>query len=877
MTAANQSENQLAGQLLIEKFNCKACHAASESQAKWLSPMRAPILDDIGNRASAQWLTKFLSAPDKSLPGTRMPDVLHGLPDSEKQSSAESLTHYLLSKKRGLFKQVMPDRAAVTRGEKLFHEVGCMACHAPQNVEGDQHAFPVSAPLPRMSEKYSFEGLRRFLLDPLACRPSGLMPSLKLTDNEATDISHYLLRNTRVAAAVELSVFKGRIHGLEDIDGSDLVVSRTSAVDSISVDPTLRDRGTPMRFTSNFKLEEAGEYTFYLSASGASRLAVSGGWIAGEDSWNRQRVDATVKKKLNAGWHAIKVDYVHRGNQQPSLKLEWEGPGITRQVIPSERLHVDRDEKPAPAAFVVDATKSAAGKLLYEQMNCAACHETKPMAKAPMSLAKLGTDAKGCLADRPDAKVPAFKLSASEQKSIIASIIALNRADLTAPTDRQRIEHSMALLNCVSCHARDGIGGVAEARNKYFTSSGEDLGDEGRIPPKLDGVGNKLKVAWLDKVLAQGGSVRPYYNTRMPQFGKDNIGHLAAAFVAVDRQPEPLPTVPDNAVAQKEAGRKMVGTDGGLSCIACHQFNRQPAQTMQIIDLASASERLNEDWFSKFMLDPNRFHPGTRMPAFWPDGKSPLPSLLDGNTNRQLSAIWTYLADGPAAKFPAGLSRQNVEIVIGGEAYVYRGKLWEAGFRAVAVGYPGQRNLAFDAEEMRLSLLWKGRFLNAAPHWQSQGMGQIRPLGTDVFIFPHGSPMAVLSDEKSAWPKETSKELGMKFRGYQLDTLKRPTLLYSFNQADIEDFLEPIIGQDNIGTGFHRTLKFTGTLPTSFYFCVARGNITTDKSGSYRVKNSMSITIKSNVRPVLRGSADEQELLLPVNIENKTVEINYVW
>ena len=87
----------------------------------------------------------------------------------------------------------------------------------------------------------------------------------------------------------------------------------------------------------------------------------------------------------------------------------------------------------------------------------------------------------------------------------------------------------------------------------------------------------------------------------------------------------------------------------------------------------------------------------------------------------------------------------------------------EAGYRALAVGYPGQLNAAFDAEEMRLSLLWRGRFLNAGPHWTIQGMGLIRPLGTDVMVFPHGSPLAVLADANAPWPAEASKTLGMKF------------------------------------------------------------------------------------------------------------------
>ena len=414
-------------------------------------------------------------------------------------------------------------------------------------------------------------------------------------------------------------------------------------------------------------------------------------------------------------------------------------PGHRREGVPSSKLRSEREAVSGPAAFVVDATKAAAGRALYEQLRCAACHEAKPVESAPLALSALH-DEKGCLAETLNANAPDFHLVAPQRTALRAAIASLKRSD-TPPSSQQRLAMTLATFNCTACHMRDGVGGVAAERDPFFTSNVPDTGDEGRLPPRLDGVGNKLQPAWLTKVLVDGASVRPSLDTRMPQFGAENVGFLPELLVALDRKPDNLPHADDAVEVQKEAGRKIVGTSG-LSCIVCHRFNGQAAQTFQAIDLTTVSQRLNQDWFNKFLLDPNRYHPGTRMPAFWPGGKSLLESLLGGDTARQHAALWTYLSDGPRAKFPEGLSRQGVELVVGGEAVVYRGKLWEAGFRAIAIGYPGQLNAAFDAEEMRLSLLWRGRFLNAGPHWNVQGMGQIHPLGTDVVIFPHGSPMA---------------------------------------------------------------------------------------------------------------------------------------
>ena len=860
------------GHLLLGELNCTACHAPTERQSAWLSPKTAPRLTDLASRTSAAWLQHYLAAPHESLPATTMPDVLHALPPAERAAAAEALTHHLLSPARPPFRRVMPDRAAVARGEGLYHRVGCVACHAPQNPATNVlHAVA----LPRMAEKWSLDGLRRFLRDPLALRPAGRMPALQLTDAEAADLAHYLLRETKVPAPLEVAHFRGRVRSLDELDAAEL--ARTGPAQAFNLDAMGRDRGYALRFSGWLQVERAGDYTFHFAATGASRLAIDGKWLAGEDSWRREKVEAKIPLPLAAGLHAVTVDYVQRGPKDPALKLEWEGPGVPREIIPSIRLRSEREPGTEPPPFPVDPAKAAHGRALYAELNCAACHDPQPSPRPTPALAAL-QPARGCLAETPPATAPNFHLAPAQRAALRESLASLNAPNLPAPSPQQRVAHTLSSLYCLACHARDGVGGVPPDRDAFFTSNGDDLGDEGRLPPKLDGVGDRLRPAWLSNVLAQGVSVRPYFNTRMPQFGATNVSHLADLFVALDRRPQPLTPVPasDTPDAQRDAGRKLTGTDG-LSCIACHRFNHQPAHALQVIDLTTTAERLNEDWFRQFLRDPNRFHPATRMPAFWPDGKSLLPALLGGDTDRQHAALWTYFADGPRAKFPEGLSRQNLELIVGGEAVVYRGKLWEAGFRAVAVGYPGQLNAAFDAEEMRLALLWRGRFLNVGAHWGSQGMGQIRPLGTEVVVFPHGPPLAVLADANAPWPGETSKAPGLKFRGYQIDPLKRPTLLYAFQNVGVEDFLTP--SEADGKAALRRLVRFTDPPPDGLHFRLATGKLTPSGDNTWRLDNTLTLRVHSSTPPILRGDGDQQELLLPVRTrDGKTqLEVEYVW
>ena len=74
----------------------------------------------------------------------------------------------------------------------------------------------------------------------------------------------------------------------------------------------------------------------------------------------------------------------------------------------------------------------------------------------------------------------------------------------------------------------------------YLVSDEPELGDNARRPPHLDGVGGKLRRTWLENVLHDGASVRPYMRTRMPVFGAENVAHLAALFEEVDATEEPL-------------------------------------------------------------------------------------------------------------------------------------------------------------------------------------------------------------------------------------------------------------------------------------------------------------------------------------------------
>ena len=123
--------------------------------------------------------------------------------------------------------------------------------------------------------------------------------------------------------------------------------------------------------------------------------------------------------------------------------------------------------------------------------------------------------------------------------------------------------------------------------------------------------------------------------------------------------------------------------------ISCRNFSikrmraRKPA-----VDLATAGERLKWDWFRRYLLDPQSLRPGTRMPAFWPNGVAANHDILDGDPEKQIFAIWAYLARKNFTDLPNGLVQGKQEIVADKEAVIYRNFIAGAGSRAIGVGYP---------------------------------------------------------------------------------------------------------------------------------------------------------------------------------------------
>ena len=420
----------------------------------------------------------------------------------------------------------------------------------------------------------------------------------------------------------------------------------------------------------------------------------------------------------------------------------------------------------------LDVKRVAAGRKAVITARCAACHDLpKDVAAAPVALKK--TEG-GCL-DAEHTKGPRYQLSVAQRASL--KLFLVKKDDPAAP--KLAAVLTLQALNCVACHERDGQGGPDAARKPYFQGD-HNLGDTGRYPPPLTGIGGKLRPEWLAKVLAGENRVRPYLQVKMPQYGAATADLAKLLGIADARAALKFEGGDDTA------GRKLMGTQGGAGCITCHRWGDRPSLGIQGPDLSNIAARLQESWLREYLINPAAYRAGTLMPSFWPAGKSFNPAILGGDTDKQIASIFKFVesANGEPEGFPQNRNGEY-EIVPQDRPVVQRTFVEGVGVRALLVGFPTGVHLAYDGEHGGPALMWSGRFFDAYTTWFSR---------FPIFEKPPGEKIL-------AWPKSSDG----RFLGYRLDVQGNPTFLYEQYGVKLEETFE------GIEHGLRRTITWAPT------------------------------------------------------------------
>ncbi|MEM9588624.1 MAG: cytochrome oxidase, partial [Planctomycetota bacterium] len=472
---------------------------------------------------------------------------------------------------------------------------------------------------------------------------------------------------------------------------------------------------------------------------------------------------------------------VRHSGRMPNLKLTPDEAGDIAAYLLGGEASKELPESVADSALVEQ------GKRDFFRLRCNACHTTgdhaPPSTSGPVTLPwdQLDWSAQSNCLTEPHAAMPRYQLD-DKQRLAITLVFSGSVAEKARWSPEDVLQLRLLQLNCLQCHVRDELGGVGRERQDYFeTVRRVDLGDEGRLPPPLTHVGRKLTGQRMRDVLRdRHAMLRPHMTIRMPRIDLRHIDELADQFAHVDRAGDH--GFPTSAVAATQAsdvsydqlvtaGRQLMD----VGCVQCHAFSGNTLPGVVGVELNDINQRVRQEWFESFLLDPGKLKSRTRMPSFFPDGKSQYPGVLGGDPALQIRAMWAYLSQLPHTPLPSSIldaRSADYELRPREKPILLRTFMDDAGTHAIAVGGIQGVHYAYDAERGLPATAWRGRFLNAQGTWFVRFSPPAQPLGGDVVRLP----TLQLGDAESVM-----------FGGYTVNSMGIPTFLLRCRDWTITD------------------------------------------------------------------------------------------
>lgn len=185
------------GRRLAQTYGCIDCHKiAGFSDARLGEHWKVgPSLQHIQSKLNKDWIIRWLHNPRSFRNSTKMPSVFHlsntsSPEDSQRNDVAiASIAAYLLKNSQPVALTEPPVEGDIQRGERLVKEVGCLGCHSAAGV----NVSDFGPPLTGLGSKVSPAWLYSWLKDPKHYSRDTRMPNLRLSEQEAADITRYLL------------------------------------------------------------------------------------------------------------------------------------------------------------------------------------------------------------------------------------------------------------------------------------------------------------------------------------------------------------------------------------------------------------------------------------------------------------------------------------------------------------------------------------------------------------------------------------------------------------------------------------------------------------------------------------------------------------
>jgi mono/diheme cytochrome c family protein len=515
----------------------------------------------------------------------------------------ESLTHTATPE--------LKKTAQLRVGRELFLDHRCFKCHTDAKLaDAAVPELKMDAPaLEGIGSRRHYDWMARWILDPKSLRPTAQMPKLLAGPNakaDAESIAAYLASmKTGGEITIAETVYRTRqnelAEGENQAPNSDAkpIYERLHCIGCHN--PPDATEPDPLKLSQKRIAEKFpnGKLAAFLRAPEAHY------------SWTRM----------------------------PNFHLS------TKEAKELEEWLFAAAPKPTLIAAPTDAAMIERGRKLVQTTGCLNCHGLKleNQFRAPAldvlhtrHLKERGkTPAGDCLGSTPLANYG----FTPEERAALEQFTVAGFDSLARHVPAEFAERQARSLNCVACHGQIEL-----------------------VPP-FEPLGGRLKPEWAAKFI--GGDIphkirydahpkgEPWVAARMPAF-KSRAHDLAVGLAQQHGYAPKSAAEPPPDAALAEIGRKLVGKDGGFSCVSCHGVGSLLAMEVfesEGVNLAYSAERLLPHYYRRWVRAPTSIDPQTKMPVYFDEGKSPLTDVLGGDAEKQINAIWEYLRLGD--KMPA--------------------------------------------------------------------------------------------------------------------------------------------------------------------------------------------------------------------------------
>ena len=481
----------------------------------------------------------------------------------------------------------------LNQGRYLLSRYGCVHCHTVKLSDGTTMKATDDPPsLSHIADKTTREWIYAWMKDPQPYSATATMPNFKFSDEDARDISAFLIANSTPIA------------------GDTVVISQKA-----SSDPSAG----------------ASLYGESFCASCHAVQNAAGNMVGGDLGPELTHIGNKVKPEWLQAWLKNPRTY-DPPTEMPHYRF-------TDQQIATLSSFLEAKSDPDLLANVhVDSATGeqiAHGKRLVTDYGCTSCHEIsgikKPENFAP-ELSRIGSKPitqliflPGMAHDLPDyiagkirtprafatgLKMPQYTFSPAQIDALTTALLSLNERSHTLPPSLMvattpesnyqpagRAGQLMHDLACFSCHRINGHGGD--------------------MAPDLSWEGSAVQRTWLGDFLKNPNTLRPALIRRMPKFNLSDqeIGELTDYMMTVyqsstiDRDSMPLSGYTQ---VQVEQGKQLFYAK--YACQSCHIVDTKADKGYIGPSLTQVGSRLNAAWIYNWMKNPQALRPGTIEP-----------------------------------------------------------------------------------------------------------------------------------------------------------------------------------------------------------------------------------------------------------------------